>query len=71
MPSRAIYVVPWGARLHHADKYYSGLKVPKQYLNDNNSLDKVAHAQWRQSFIRDLNRQCYWVCTAVSALFWC
>jgi hypothetical protein len=64
MPSRPIYIVPWGARLHHRDNYFSKLKLPKQFLADRSgrNFTKAAHVQWRQTFRQELIHNSYWVC---------
>jgi hypothetical protein len=71
MPSRAIYVVPWGTRFHPKDKYYSGLKVPSMFLgyHKNRDFSDTAHAAWRAGFIRQLIKKPFWVCHSSSLIF--
>jgi hypothetical protein len=71
MPSRAIYVVPWGIRLNPRDKYYSNLKLPAQYLGDHKdrNLSDIAHITWRTDFIRELIEKPFWVCHSFLTYF--
>jgi hypothetical protein len=71
MPSRAIYVVPWGTRLHPKDKYYSSLKVPSEFLgyHKDRNLSDAEHATWRAEFMHGLIEKPFWVCYSTSYIY--
>jgi len=62
MPSIPIYIEPWGCRLHHNDKYTSGLKLTKQYFSARETIgDNAALIEWHESFVQALCQKAYWV----------
>jgi hypothetical protein len=71
MPSRPVYVVPCGTRLHPKDKYFSGLKAPAKYLGyrKDRDLSDTMHVTWRADFIHELLQKAFWVCCLTSGMF--